>query len=39
MQLAQNLLPAMQDFFTSERGKKLWEEYLKKIEEGNKNDD
>lgn len=37
--LAQSLLPAMQEFFSSERGKKLWEEHLKEIEEGNKNDD
>lgn len=37
--LAQSLLPVIQEFFYSDRGKKLWEEHLKEIEDGNKKDD
>lgn len=33
--LAQSLLPAIREFFTSESGKKLWENHLKEIEQGN----
>ena len=33
--LAQSLLPAMQEFFNSERGKKIWAEHLEKIQQGN----
>ena len=32
--LAQNLLPAMREFFSSERGKKIWAEQLEKIQHG-----
>ncbi len=35
--LAQSLLPAMQEFFGSERGKKIWEEHLEKIRHSNCN--
>ena len=35
--LAQSLLPTMQKFFASERGKKIWEEHLKEIERSKKN--
>lgn len=31
--LAQSLLPAMQEFFRSERGKRIWEEHLREIEQ------
>lgn len=37
--LAQSFLPTIRDFFTSERGKKLWEDHLKEIEQGNENYD
>ena len=37
--LAQSLLPAIKEFFSSDRGKKLWEEHLKEIEDCNKKDD
>ena len=37
--LAQSLLPTMKKFFASERGKKLWEEHLKEIEQDNENSD
>lgn len=33
--LAQSLLPVMQDFFRSERGKQIWAEHLREIEQGN----
>lgn len=29
--LAQSLLPAMQEFFRSERGKQIWAEHLREI--------
>ncbi len=32
--LAQSLLPAMCEFFNSERGKTIWEEYLREVEQG-----
>ena len=35
--LAQSFLPAMQRFFASERGKKIWEEHLKEIEQTKEN--
>ena len=35
--LAQSLLPTMQKFFASERGKKIWEEHLKEIEQAKEN--
>ncbi len=31
--LAQSLLPVMQEFFRSERGKKIWAEHLREIEQ------
>ncbi len=31
--LAQSLLPVMQEFFNSERGRRIWEEYLREIEQ------
>ena len=37
--LAISLLPTMQKFFASERGKKLWEEHLKEIEQSKENSD
>lgn len=33
--LAQSLLPAMQEFFNSDRGKKIWTEHLAKESQGN----
>jgi len=33
--LAQSLLPVMQEFFRSERGKQIWAEHLRRIEQGN----
>ncbi len=33
--LVQSLLPAMKEFFSSERGKQIWEEHLKEISQGN----
>lgn len=30
--LAQSLLPVMQEFFRSERGKQIWAEHLREIE-------
>ena len=35
--LAQSLLPTMQKFFASERGKKIGEEHLKEIEQAKEN--
>ena len=32
--LAQSLLPVMREFFSSERGKKIWAEQLEKIQHG-----
>lgn len=32
--LVQSLLPVMQEFFSSDRGKKIWAEQLKKIQQG-----
>ena len=32
--LVQSLLPVMQEFFSSERGKKIWEEHLREVEQG-----
>ncbi len=32
--LAQSLLPVMREFFSSERGKKIWAEQLEKIQQG-----
>ena len=32
--LAQNLLPAMREFYSSERGKAIWEEHLREVEQG-----
>lgn len=31
--LAQSLLPVMQEFFSSDRGKRIWAEHLAKIEQ------
>ena len=31
--LAQSLLPVMQEFFNSERGRRIWEEHLREIEQ------
>lgn len=31
--LAQSLLPVMQEFFRSERGKQIWTEHLREIEQ------
>lgn len=31
--LAQSLLPVMQDFFNSERGRRIWKEHLREIEQ------
>lgn len=33
--LAQSLLPVMQEFFSSDRGKRIWAEHLRDIEQGN----
>lgn len=33
--LAQSLLPVMQEFFNSERGKRIWVEHLKKFQQDN----
>lgn len=35
--LAQSLLPVMQAFFNSDRGKKIWAEHLEKIQQGKEN--
>ena len=35
--LVQSLLPVMQEFFSSDRGKKIWAEHLEKIHQGNEN--
>lgn len=35
--LARSLLPTMQEFFGSERCKKIWEEHLEKIRQSNCN--
>lgn len=32
--LVQSLLPAMKEFFSSERGKQIWAEHLREIEQG-----
>lgn len=32
--LSQSLLPAMQEFFNSERGKQIWAEHLREIVQG-----
>ncbi len=32
--LVQSLLPAMREFFNSDRGKKIWAEQLEKIQHG-----
>ena len=32
--LAQSLLPVMQEFFNSERGKAIWEEHLREVKQG-----
>ncbi len=32
--LVQSLLPAMREFFNSERGKTIWEEHLREVEQG-----
>lgn len=33
--LAQSLLPVMQEFFSSDRGKRIWAEHLEKIQQDN----
>lgn len=33
--LVQSLLPVMQEFFSSDKGKKIWAEHLEKIQQGN----
>lgn len=33
--LAQSLLPVMQEFFRSERGKRIWAEHLEKNQQDN----
>lgn len=33
--LAQSFLPVMQEFFRSERGRRIWEEYLREAKRGN----
>ena len=35
--LVQSFLPVMREFFNSERGKKIWAEYLEKIRQGKEN--
>lgn len=35
--LAQSLLPVMQEFFNSDRGKKIWAEHLEKVQQGKEN--
>lgn len=35
--LAQSLLPVMQEFFNSDRGKRIWAEHLEKIQQGKEN--
>lgn len=35
--LAQSLLPVMQEFFNSDRGKKIWAEHLEKIRQDKEN--
>lgn len=30
--LAQSLLPVMQEFFNSDRGKRIWKEHLQEVE-------
>lgn len=32
--LVQSLLPVMQEFFSSERGKQIWAEHLREIKQG-----
>ena len=32
--LVQSLLPVMQEFFSSDSGKAIWEEHLREIEQG-----
>ena len=32
--LVQSLLPVMQEFFSSDRDKKIWEEHLREVEQG-----
>ena len=32
--LVQSLLPAMKEFFSSKRGKQIWAEHLREIEQG-----
>lgn len=33
--LVQSLLPTMREFFSSERGKKIWDQHLKEVSQGN----
>lgn len=33
--LSQSLLPVMQEFFSSDRGKRIWAEHLEKIQQDN----
>ena len=35
--LAQSFLPVMQEFFNSDRGKRIWVEHLEKIRQGKEN--
>lgn len=35
--LVQSLLPVMQEFFKSDRGKKIWAEHLEEIRQGKEN--
>lgn len=35
--LAQSLLPVMQEFFSSDRGKRIWAEHLEKNQQGKEN--
>ena len=35
--LVQSFLPVMQEFFKSERGKKIWAEHLEEIRQGKEN--
>lgn len=35
--LVQSILPVMQEFFSSDRGKKIWAEHLEKVQQGKEN--
>ena len=35
--LVQSILPIMQEFFNSERGKKIWAEHLEKVQQDKEN--